>query len=85
MEVRWGPEAKTNLTAIGRSDPQTARRIAERVEAFARSGDGDVRKLEGSADEWRIRVGDWRAVFAFTDSPRRMEIIRVANRRDAYR
>jgi len=85
VEVRWGAEAKSNLAAIARNDPQTARRIARRIETFALSGEGDVKKLEGSADEWRIRVGDWRAVFVFTENPRRMNVLRVANRRDAYR
>ena len=85
MEVIWGTEAKANLAAIARSDPQTARRIAQRVEEFAQAGGGDVRKLHGTPEQWRLRVGDWRAVFVFTDSPRRMEVLQVANRRDAYR
>jgi mRNA interferase RelE/StbE len=29
---------------------------------------GGVKKLEGAADFWRIRVGDWRVVYRISDS-----------------
>ena len=46
---------------------------------------GDVRKLEGAAGEYRLRVGDWRVLFTFEDSGQTLLVSRVLNRRDAYR
>ncbi|MFN0147697.1 MAG: type II toxin-antitoxin system RelE family toxin [Dehalococcoidia bacterium] len=85
MEVIWSRQAQANLAAIARIDRPAAERIIRRVEAFAGTRRGDVRKLHGSADEWRLRSGEWRAVFAFQTDPLRIEVLRVANRRDAYR
>ncbi|MBK6685909.1 MAG: hypothetical protein IPG45_15660 [Deltaproteobacteria bacterium] len=49
-------------------DPPIARRIVEEVDAYALTGRGDVTKLQGS-DQFRLRVGDWRVIFALlTDS-----------------
>jgi mRNA interferase RelE/StbE len=42
-------------------------------------------KLAGSADLYRIRVGDWRVVYHIDDATRVVEIRIVAHRRDVYR
>lgn len=42
------------------------------------------KKLRGHKDVWRIRAGDWRVVYLIDDSARRVSIIRVAHRREAY-
>jgi len=39
----------------------------------------------GSGDEYRLRIGDWRVIFTLEDGDRNMVIVRVVNRRDAYR
>ncbi len=44
-----------------------------------------VTKLEGAADLWRIRVGEWRVVFRISDSERLVDVIAVRHRSDAYR
>ncbi len=46
---------------------------------------GDVRKLQGKPDEWRLRVGDWRIRFAFDGGTRSIVILRVLPRGRAYR
>jgi mRNA interferase RelE/StbE len=55
------------------------------IERYAEDDLGDVRKLSGSVDEYRLRVGDWRVVFRLEDGGRVMAISRVLNRRDAHR
>jgi mRNA interferase RelE/StbE len=35
----------------------------ESVEVFADTGRGDVRKLKGADDEYRLRVGEYRVRF----------------------
>ena len=82
--VIWDPRAADALDDLARHDQSMARRIRQRVADFAQSGQGDVRKLEGRADTWRLRVGNWRVIFTF-DPPGSITVLAVSNRRDAYR
>ena len=80
----WHPRAAAALDDLARRDPAFARRIRQRVAAFAETGQGDVRKLEGRTGQWRLRVGTWRVVFAF-DPPGSITVLSMSDRRDAYR
>jgi mRNA interferase RelE/StbE len=42
------------------------------------------KKLIGYADQWRVRVGDWRVVYIINDAAKRINITRIAHRRDVY-
>lgn len=42
------------------------------------------KKLRGYKDQWRIRVGDWRVVYAVDDAGKRVNITRIAHRREVY-
>jgi mRNA interferase RelE/StbE len=46
---------------------------------------GDIRKLQGSDNEWRLRVGEWRVRFAPDNDRREIVILRVLPRGRAYR
>ncbi len=43
------------------------------------------RKLTGSKQDWRIRVGDYRVVYEIVDEIRIVRIHRVRHRREVYR
>ena len=43
------------------------------------------RKLTGSKDDWRVRVGDYRVLYEIADTIRIVRINRVRHRSDAYR
>ena len=43
------------------------------------------RKLAGTVNDWRIRVGDYRIIYEIADTIRIIRINRVRHRRDAYR
>lgn len=43
------------------------------------------RKLAGSKNDWRIRVGDYRVVYEIADGLREVRINRVRHRREVYR
>ena len=46
---------------LRRLDPPVQRRIVEALDRLTgEPAQGDVVKLAGSDDEWRLRVGDWR-------------------------
>ena len=65
-------------------DRGIARRIKQSVERFAATGAGNVRRLQGiEPPEHRLRVGDYRVRFHL--DPDTIRILRVRNRREAYR
>lgn len=42
-------------------------------------------KLKGEDDLWRIRVGDYRVIYAIEDEELVVLVVRVAHRKDVYR
>ncbi len=68
-----------------RLDRPVQRRIIDGLDRL--TGDppaGDVVKLTGSQDEWRLRIGDWRVRF-HRDSTGLIHVLRVLPRGRAYR
>lgn len=65
-------------------DRKLLERIVRAVARFADTGYGDVRKLEGTDREYRLRVGEWRVRFDLTDD-NAMLVLRVLPRGGAYR
>jgi mRNA interferase RelE/StbE len=43
------------------------------------------RKITGSKNDWRIRIGDYRAIYEIDEQEKRVRIMRVRHRREAYR
>ena len=43
------------------------------------------RKLVGSKNDWRIRVGDYRVIYEIADKIRIVRVNRVRHRREVYR
>ncbi len=43
------------------------------------------RKISGSENDWRIRIGDYRVVYEIDDKEKVVRIMRVKHRRDVYR
>jgi mRNA interferase RelE/StbE len=42
------------------------------------------KKLRGGRDEWRIRIGDYRVIYIIDDVAGKVEVTRIAHRREAY-
>lgn len=83
--LEWEPQARADLLALGRRDHRQAERIRAAMRRYADDNIGDVVKLTDRAGVYRLRVGDWRVLFAFEDSGLVVLALRVLNRRDAYR
>jgi mRNA-degrading endonuclease RelE of RelBE toxin-antitoxin system len=83
-QVIWRRQASDVVDRLARRDPALARRILQRAAEFAQHGQGDVKKLSGAGEHWRLRVGEWRVIFVF-DPPGSITVLAVSNRRDAYR
>ena len=45
----------------------------------------DLKKLKGSQDMWRLRVGDWRVILRLDREQGILYVLRVRHRREAYR
>ncbi len=67
-------------------DAKLKRRIGEAVDALAHNPrpPGCV-KLSGDDNAWRVRVGDFRILYEIHDERLIVLVIRIANRREAYR
>ena len=44
-----------------------------------------VKKLQGSKDYYRIRIGDYRIIYQINDAENHVVIARILHRREAYR
>jgi len=61
-------------------------RIAPHVNALAENPrPRGCRKMEGSLRDWRLRIGDYRIIYEIDDDARRVIVLRVKHRREAYR
>lgn len=80
-EIEWTESSLEDMAAL---DKGIARRVKQTVERFAETGAGNVKKLQGiEPPEYRLRVGDYRARFELDGET--VRILRVRNRREAYR
>jgi mRNA interferase RelE/StbE len=43
------------------------------------------RKLSGSQNDWRIRIGDYRILYEIDNKARTIKIMRIKHRREVYR
>ena len=79
--IEWSERARIDIRRI---DRQAAMRIFEALQRFAETGEGDLKRLKGQGDEFRLRVGDHRVRFT-EDSAGTLHIHTVRHRREAYR
>jgi mRNA-degrading endonuclease RelE of RelBE toxin-antitoxin system len=81
LKVIIAPDARETLRKL----PQKMRqRIGAALQKVASGAGGDVRKLAGRPDEYRLRVGDYRVLFHY-DDPDVIVVTDVIQRKDAYR
>jgi mRNA-degrading endonuclease RelE of RelBE toxin-antitoxin system len=79
--IEWLDEARADVRRLDRA---TALRIFDGILYYARTGGGDVEPLHGEmAGAFRLRLGDYRALFSLTEDS--MRIFGVRHRREAYR
>ena len=79
-DIGFKPRAIKDLKAI---DKREGTRIAEKIEAMRDDLTGDVKKLTNFTPEYRLRVGNYRVLFALEDN--KIIVYRVQHRKDTYR
>lgn len=75
--------ARKELEAL--SDETTARVLRVLASLARDPRPARARKLRGAEDLRRVRVGDYRIIYALKDSQREVHVLVIRHRRDAYR
>jgi mRNA interferase RelE/StbE len=80
--ITFARSARKELESL---DAPIVRRIVPKIEALTRvPRPSGCRKLKGEKNLWRIRVGEYRVVYAIYDDERRVDVIAVRHRSKAY-
>jgi len=79
-EIEIKEEARAGLRRL----PEDVRReIGFRLHLLQREFSGDVKKLKGSRNEYRLRVGNYRVLFELVG--KRIVVYTLGQRKDIYR
>jgi mRNA interferase RelE/StbE len=74
------------MKELAKLDKPVARRIVRAIDRLgAQPRPPGARSLVGHSGLWRIRIGDYRVVYAIKDAELVILALRVAHRRDVYR
>jgi mRNA interferase RelE/StbE len=82
-EVFLAPTAEKGLNAV----PRKFRvRILDALEGLrVDPRPRGTRKLKGTDDLWRLRVGQYRVIYTIRDAELTVLVVRVAHRKDSYK
>jgi mRNA interferase RelE/StbE len=81
--VLFSPSAERDLAAL---DKPVQRRVVAKIEALAENPrPAGVTKLQGEANAWRIRVGDYRVLYTIEDGRLVVLVVKIGHRREVYR
>ena len=79
-EIEIKEEAKT---ALRKAPEEIRREIGYRLHLLQQDFSGDVKKLRGSKNEYRLRVGNYRVLFELAG--KRTVVYTIGQRKDIYR
>ena len=80
-DLEWSESSLEDMVGL---DKGIARRIQRAIERFAKTETGNIKRLQGiDPPEYRLRIGDWRVRFVLSGG--KVIVLRVLNRKDAYR
>jgi mRNA interferase RelE/StbE len=80
--IAFARSARKELEAL---DEKHISRIFQRIEALAKEPrPSGCKKLVGSKLLWRIRIGDYRVVYAVYDDKQIVDTVAVRHRKDVY-
>jgi mRNA interferase RelE/StbE len=82
-EVYLEGSAENDLKRLPTS---TFDRIVHQIKTLAENPrPSGCRKITGSKNDWRIRIGDYRVLYEVNDRAKAVRVMRVRYRREAYR
>ena len=78
--------ARSARKELERLEVALGSRILRRIESLAKNPRPEgCRKLQGAANLWRIRIADYRVLYAVDDAAQIVDVIAVRHRSEAYR
>lgn len=81
--LRFARAARRELEAL---ELVMVQRLLPAIENLAREPrPRGCRNVQGTANLWRIRIGDYRVLYTIDDQARIIDILAIRHRRDAYR
>jgi mRNA interferase RelE/StbE len=74
------------LRELDRLPPAVRQRLIQRLDALAlQPRPSGIKRVVGAPGVYRIRVGEYRAIYRIDDPSRRVIVERVGHRKDVYR
>jgi mRNA interferase RelE/StbE len=71
---------------IKRLPEETFYRIVPQLKALSENPrPPGCRKITGSKNDWRVRVGDYRIIYEIDEREKAVKVMRIRHRRDVYR
>lgn len=71
---------------LRRLTPDDLKRVVTALRALARDPrPSSCRKLAGSKNDWRIRIGERRVLYEIDDAAKAVRVMRIRHRSDAYK
>ena len=81
--IEVNKSARKEIAALPKREQ---RRVVSAIEALSDDPRPEgVRKLTGTEDAYRLRVGDYRIVYQIADNVLTVFVVRVGHRKDVYR
>ena len=82
MDLLFSPEATRQLLGIPKADARRLREALQQVADTHPQRMSFVTELAAEPGNWRLRKGDYRALYRLTESE--MTVYRIGHRRDVY-
>lgn len=83
VRVDWSDTASDDMDRLTR---QMQDRIIQKVDLFAATGHGDVDKLEGTENQFRLKIGkNWRVFFHLLPLEGILRVDQIKPRGSAYK
>jgi mRNA interferase RelE/StbE len=80
--ITFARSARKELESL---NAHVVQRIFPRIEALAiEPRPKGCRKLQGGKNLWRVRVGDYRVIYAINDDRKEVDIVTIRHRSAAY-
>jgi mRNA interferase RelE/StbE len=82
-EILLERSAERGLRKLSATDFQ---RLISRIKALADNPrPSSCRKITGSKNDWRIRVGTYRVIYEIDEKAKLVKVMRIRHRKEAYR
>lgn len=83
MRLEITEPAQKDLASLDKKTQRRIKTALDRLLTYPQAA--DLKKLQGSPEKWRLRVGDWRIILQVNQEQEILYILRVRHRREAYR